>query len=64
MLKLAIRSLLLKIIFFENQSIQFLKDGKWVQLGIISWGIGCGRSKFPGIFTEYLEWIEENIENL
>ncbi|XP_004676662.1 PREDICTED: serine protease 42 [Condylura cristata] len=32
----------------------------WIQVGIVSWGIGCGRGEYPGVYTEvsfYKDWL-------
>lgn len=39
-------------------------DKTWVQVGIVSWGIGCGRKGYPGIYTEvsyYRNWIVKEL---
>ncbi|XP_027378434.1 serine protease 44-like [Bos indicus x Bos taurus] len=36
----------------------------WVQVGIVSWGIACGRSELPIVYTEvsmYKDWIIDHI---
>ncbi len=39
-------------------------SGRWVQIGVVSWGAGCGRQGLPGIYTRvsaFAGWIRQNV---
>ncbi|KOX77111.1 Serine proteinase stubble [Melipona quadrifasciata] len=43
-----------------------VNDGRWTQVGIVSWGIGCGKGQYPGVYTRvthFLPWIHKNLKS-
>lgn len=41
-----------------------LPSGRWITIGIVSWGISCGQRDLPGVYTRvesYMNWIAGHI---
>ncbi|OAD57099.1 Proclotting enzyme, partial [Eufriesea mexicana] len=39
-------------------------DGRWIQIGIVSFGNKCGEPGYPGVYTrvtQYIDWIKTNL---
>lgn len=40
---------------------------RYVQVGIVAWGIGCGEQGVPGVYADvakFRQWIDRNMERL
>jgi len=43
-----------------------MEEGRWTVVGVVSYGFGCARPGYAGIYarvTNYLPWIQENIQD-
>lgn len=47
--------------------LALLRNGRWVLSGVTSFGLGCGRPAFPGIYARvsaHLRWIRGHVDDL
>ncbi|RZC40787.1 trypsin II-P29, partial [Asbolus verrucosus] len=41
------------------------ESGRYVQMGVVSWGIGCGNNKTPGVYVNvpvFSQWIDRQLK--
>jgi secreted trypsin-like serine protease len=47
--------------------LALLRNGQWVLSGVTSFGVGCGRPAFPGIYARvapHVRWIARHVDDL
>jgi len=43
------------------------QPGRYVQMGIVSWGLGCGKENHPGVYADVaqqVDWIQGHLRNI
>ena len=53
-------------LFLSLKSSELGKNNQWSVIGITSFGVKCGDSRFPGVYTrvdQYLDWIRRNTQS-
>ena len=51
----------------SGSPLQCRVEDKWVQAGVTSWGVGCAKPGYPGVYvrvSQYLDWIYEHVPEL
>ncbi|CAK1545399.1 unnamed protein product [Leptosia nina] len=44
--------------------LMLLANGRWTQIGVVSFGNKCGEPGYPGVYTRvthYLSWLQQNV---
>lgn len=43
-----------------------MPDGRWYQVGVVSWGVSCAKPNLPDVYTKvtaFYDWIQDIIDN-